>query len=177
MHKILIICFVVLVSSGISHAQSKAVDSFLENNSKDFSALYFYESTLRMLAKIAGGDLGDDVKRIKSARLIFTASDSIPNLQTTFSTFNESLEKEGFHSLIEMNSTEGSVKASMAENEDGPYAWFFNFTADGNNYMVEIYGDLDISFAQKMMTMDLSSITDLIIEKPQPKKVKENQEQ
>ncbi len=139
----------LLLLSETSIAQTALIDDLAEKD--EYSALYFYPSTLRMLSKILGGEQGAVFSEIKRARIIYTWEDD-EILSKEITRTAALLEKDGFENIMSMRSQGNDINALLLESKIPIYV--FTMAGAGGVYLMEIQGKLSISSLQAIATMN-----------------------
>src|SRR5688572_2939160 len=102
-------CCLAMGSCGQRNEQSRTLTEYSERDDKELRGLYFYPTTIRMLAKILGDENGQALKEIEKARLYFSWSDDEARTRETLKSFKSGIQEEGFEMLMQMNSSGNKI--------------------------------------------------------------------
>ncbi len=152
------VCLLIALQfTSVAFSQSKVIDELAKVN--NYTTLYFYPSTIRMLSKILATDQGAAFKEVKKARLVFTWN-SDDALSAELSAIAPKFEKEGFESIITIRSHGNNVQGFLKEATIPVY--LFSFAGEGGIFILELQGSLSISALQSIATMDPSKAMNLL---------------
>lgn len=167
---ILLVVFCILAMSSCSHRneQSKTLTEYSKRDNNELSGLYFYPTTIRMLAKILGDENGQALKEIEKGRLFFSWSDNDENVRETLKSFRSGIAEEGFEMLMQMNSSGNRIDIYMLDRETDDYVIFVD--GDQGTFVFEILGNLSPASIRDISKLDMTKMMDLFeLEAPKDK--------
>lgn len=136
-------------------AGSKTLTEFSNSADKVLSGLYFYPTTIRMLAKMFGSEDGAGFSDVKSARVFFSLNDDDPELiKTVFTKLQKGVKDEGFEILVQIKSPESNIHVYLNDGDIPDYVFFIR--GDSGDLIAELNGHLSEENIREIMQMDLS---------------------
>lgn len=151
--------------------ESKTLTEFSDSDLKIFKTLYFYPTTIRMLAKLFGNGSDQGFSEVKGAKVFFALSDNDPAItKELFASLQTGIKEEGFEVLMQMKSPGSNIHVFLNEGDIPDYVFFMR--GDDGDLIVEINGSLSPESIREIMQMDLSKAADLFDLIPHKKEVK-----
>lgn len=156
----LFLCALSFSGCNYKTTESKTLTEFSNSDQETFKTLYFYPSTIRMLAKVFGTDSGAGFSEVKGARVFFALTDNDPTAtKELFANLQTGIKEEGFEVLIQMKSPESNIHVFLNEGEIPDYVFFMR--GDQGDLIAEINGSLSQESIKEIMQMDLTKAADL----------------
>ncbi|NEN25755.1 DUF4252 domain-containing protein [Cryomorpha ignava] len=152
-------CFLGLGACGHKYEQSKTLTEYSKRDNKELTGLYFYPTTIRMLAKILGDENGQSLKEIEKARLYFSWSDEEENVRETLKSFKSGIKEEGFEMLMQMNSSGNKIDIFMLDKETDDYVIFVD--GEQGTFVLEILGNLSPNAIRDISKLDMNKMMDI----------------
>ncbi len=148
--------------------ESKTLTEFSRSDSSSFRGLYFYTTTIRMLAKVFGSESGTALSEVKGARVYFSLKDDDPQMiKSLFASLQAGVRDEGYEVLVEMKSPGSNIHVYLNDGDIPDYIFFIR--GDAGDLIAELNGNLSQESIREIMQMDLSEAAemfDLIPDKP-----------
>jgi len=156
---VLTFCWVGMSSCGHRNEQSRTLTEYSESDSNELRGLYFYPTTIRMLAKILGDENGQALKEIEKARLYFSWSDDAAKTREILKSFKSGIEEEGFEMLMKMNSSGNKIDIFLLDNEIDDYVIFVD--GEQGTFVIEILGNLSPAAINDISKLDMNKMMNL----------------
>lgn len=160
-HSFIILCFGLLILSACRNKthQSDTLTDYSNQDGKEMNVLYFYPSTIRMVAKILGDEKGQALNEVQRARFLFSLSGDESKIAETFKLFKSGIKSEGFEMLMQMSSSGNKVDIYMLDGDMDDYILFVS-GAQGS-FVLEILGNLSANAIRDISQLDMTVLTDV----------------
>lgn len=173
-NRVVVLLFLIsLCFAGCEHktTESRTLTEFSDSDQETFKALYFYPTTIRMLAKVFGNESGAGFSEVKGARVFFSLTDDDPSLiKNLFAELQSGIKEENFEVLMQMKSPESNINVYLSDGEIPDYVFFIR--GDQGDLIAELNGSLSQESIKEIVQMDLTKAADLFDLMPDKKGVK-----
>ncbi len=157
---VILLIAVLCISCGRKNAESTALTEYLATAPDNVRTLYFYPSTIRMLAGMLGDETGASLNEIKRGRLSLTFGGGDTDFQNSFDPLKTAIDDDGFTSIMKLNAPDGKIDIFYREEPEDGYLLFID--QEGSTFILEITGEISMQTIQQLSTLDMGRAMGLL---------------